>query len=202
MEWKVVNAISRDVERQHLNKILADIKASVGASPTQQTVTNIVNNVISQQPAPPQFPVTSIRVQLQGDVAGQGQATAGGLVVVPTSIDPALLGVPEAPTDGLPYWRMSGTWQEVPAVLTGAENFQYPGVPYIDENYMWQQATTDELPEGIANLYFPEAPVDGVAYARKDGAWAAVEATSVFNYISTDGEPYCTEDYSDLYTGV
>ena len=175
MEWKVVNAISRDVERQHLNKILADIKASVGASPTQQTVTNIVNTVISQQPAPPQFPVTSIRVQLQGDVAGQGQATAGGLVVVPTSIDPALLGVPEAPNDGLPYWRMSGTWQ---------------------------QANTDELPEGIVNLYFPEAPVDGAAYARKDGAWAVAAATSIFNYITTDGEPYCTEDYSDLYTGV
>lgn len=24
----------------------------------------------------------------------------------------------------------------------------------------------------------------------------------VFNYITSDGEPYCTEDYADLYTGV
>ena len=137
MEWKVVNAISRDVERQHLNKILADIKASVGASPTQQTVTNIVNNVISQQPAPPQFPVTSIRVQLQGDVAGQGQATAGGLVVVPTSIDPALLGVPEAPNDGLPYWRLSSTWQEVPYNLQTLGAMYETGFMSMDENGNW-----------------------------------------------------------------
>ena len=34
--------------------------------------------------------------------------------------------------------------------------------------------TTDDLPEGITNLYFPEAPIDGNEYVRKDGTWSEV----------------------------
>lgn len=33
-------------------------------------------------------------------------------------------------------------------------------------------ATTDDLPQGAVNKYFPEAPLDGGTYGRKDGAWA------------------------------
>ena len=32
MEWKVKNALSRDVEREHLNKILKEIQAAVSSS--------------------------------------------------------------------------------------------------------------------------------------------------------------------------
>jgi hypothetical protein len=37
-----------------------------------------------------------------------------------------------------------------------------------------QAATTDDLPAGAGNKYFPEAPIDGQTYGRKDGAWALV----------------------------
>lgn len=37
-----------------------------------------------------------------------------------------------------------------------------------------QSATADDLPAGAANKYFPEAPIDGQTYGRKDGAWALV----------------------------
>lgn len=33
---------------------------------------------------------------------------------------------------------------------------------------------TDDITEGATNKYFPEAPIDGSQYARKDGAWEAV----------------------------
>ncbi|WWW34509.1 hypothetical protein V8017_15995 [Stenotrophomonas rhizophila] len=33
-------------------------------------------------------------------------------------------------------------------------------------------ATTDDLPQGAVNKYFPEAPIDGGTYGRKDGGWA------------------------------
>lgn len=39
--------------------------------------------------------------------------------------------------------------------------------------------TTDDLPEGSENLYFPEAPEDGTTYGRKDGAWIAVASGGV-----------------------
>lgn len=37
-----------------------------------------------------------------------------------------------------------------------------------------EAATTDDLPEGTTNRYFPEAPEDGKTYGRKDGDWSEV----------------------------
>lgn len=157
MEWKVVNAISRDVERQHLNKILAEIKGAVGAVPNQQTIANTVTTIIRQQPSgPPAFAIENLRVVLTGNVAGSGQSNAAGLLEITTTVDPSILGVPEAPNTGQAFWRRAQQWAEVPTVLAGAENFQYPGVPYIDEGTNWVVADTDLLPEGAANLYFTD----------------------------------------------
>lgn len=39
-----------------------------------------------------------------------------------------------------------------------------------------QSATTDDLPAGSTNKYFPEAPNDGQLYGRKSGAWEVVPA--------------------------
>lgn len=158
MKWIVTNALSRDVEREHLNKILAEISTAVGDRPTSQTVSNTVTTVVRQAAAsaPPPFPIQNIKVTLQGDVTGTGQATAAGQILVEATVDPSILGIPDVPDTGLPYWRVSGAWNEVPTVLAGAENFQYPGVPYIDEGTNWVVADTDLLPEGAANLYFTD----------------------------------------------
>lgn len=40
-----------------------------------------------------------------------------------------------------------------------------------------QSATTDDLPAGSTNKYFPEAPTDGQQYARQSGAWTVVTAS-------------------------
>ncbi len=52
-----------------------------------------------------------------------------------------------------------------------------------------QAATTDDLPAGSTNKYFPEAPNDGNTYGRKNLAWVALTAGG-FGPPPTDGSPY------------
>lgn len=52
-----------------------------------------------------------------------------------------------------------------------------------------QSATTDDLPQGLLNKYFPEAPINGSTYGRKDGTWVVIPASS-FGPPPTDGFPY------------
>ncbi|YCT77693.1 hypothetical protein QV000_07475 [Stenotrophomonas maltophilia] len=52
-----------------------------------------------------------------------------------------------------------------------------------------QSATTDDLPAGSTNQYFPEAPNDGQVYGRKNLAWTVV-ASGGFGPPPTDGSPY------------
>lgn len=56
-----------------------------------------------------------------------------------------------------------------------------------------QPATTDDLPAGSTNKYFPEAPTDGQQYARQSGAWAVVTASGgapKFPFILQTGASY------------
>lgn len=75
--------------------------------------------------------------------------------------------------------------------------------------------TTDSLPEGVANLYFPEAPTDGKQYARKDAGWTELGGgtgtvtsvgLSVPTGLSVSGSPVTTSGtiaitYSSGYRG-
>lgn len=55
-----------------------------------------------------------------------------------------------------------------------------------------QSATTDDLPAGSTNKYFPEAPTDGQQYARQSGAWAVVTASGggFVPYNIPDGQSF------------
>lgn len=52
-----------------------------------------------------------------------------------------------------------------------------------------QAATTDDLPAGSTNKYFPEAPNDGQVYGRRNLAWTVI-ASGGFGPPPTDGSPY------------
>ena len=98
MEWKVKNALSRDVEREHLNKILKEIQAAVSSSSsggglTEQQVIALIQRHAGGGSSSP------TRITLSGDVTGSGTSS------IPTTINPALLGIGEAPVDSLSYWR-------------------------------------------------------------------------------------------------
>jgi len=55
-----------------------------------------------------------------------------------------------------------------------------------------QSASTDDLPAGSTNKYFPEAPTDGQQYARQSGAWTVVTASGggFVPYNIPDGQSF------------
>lgn len=107
MKWKVDNALSRDVERQQLNKILKEIKAKL------ETVTAPPPVVRPPTPTPPSR--TPVTVTLTGDVTGT--ATGTGTITIDTTLEASVGGLQDAPDDGGVYWRGSQQWQQVPLAL-------------------------------------------------------------------------------------
>ena len=109
MEWNVKNAMNRDVEREHLNKILKEIASRLEqltvtqAAPTRPTYT------------PPVVQRPPLTVTLTGDVTGT--ATGSGSLTIETSLAELVEGLEDAPDDGQIYWRGSETWQVIPLAL-------------------------------------------------------------------------------------
>ena len=141
MEWKVKNALSRDVEREHLNKILKEIQAAVssysssGGGLTEQQVLALIQRHAGGGSSSP------TRITLSGDVTGSGTSS------IPTTINPSLLGIGEAPVDSLSYWRAGGQWQAVPGTITSLNNVFGDGivVHLDDEGWVLREI------EGTAN---------------------------------------------------
>ena len=125
MEWKVTNALSRDVEREQLNKILKDIKKQFSSIET------VVNAPVRPAPTPvsPRLPVI---VTLTGDVTGT--ATGTGQITIDTELQANLEGVEEAPDDGYVYWRGGQQWQPVPLALQSFSDITGGGFLSLDED--------------------------------------------------------------------
>lgn len=133
MDWNVKNAVNRDVERQHLNKILKEIRGAVDELQTsiateggleddvRQVVAGLVENntehgitvIYNSDGEVLDFIVNDFTIRLSGDVTGEADVVGLRDVNITATIDPALIGVPEAPIDGFPYWRYGGEWQQV-----------------------------------------------------------------------------------------
>lgn len=108
MKWKVTNALSRDVEREQLNKILKDIEDSFSSLKLKQ-------DTPVRPPSPPVVSRPPVTITLTGDVTGS--ATGTGQVTIDTELQLNLEGVEEAPNDGDVYWRGGEQWQPVPLAL-------------------------------------------------------------------------------------
>lgn len=128
MEWKVQNALNRDVERQHLNKILKEIEGRIsdlrGRTSTDE-ITRVVERVIRTESPDA---LTSVTVNLTGDVTGQGTSTPNGRVNINVVIDPSKLGITDAPIDSSYYWRINGTWEPVSGAVSDLQDIVEPGV--------------------------------------------------------------------------
>lgn len=153
IDWNVKNAVNRDVERQHLNKILADIRASVDAlnksastpaSDIESTVGKMVDNntenginvTYNAAKKVLDFVITDFTITLTGDVTGSGTVSRLGNVTISTEVDDSI-GIEEAPTDGLPYWRVAGDWQYVGVALESLANMSGTGFTVIRSNDGW-----------------------------------------------------------------
>lgn len=150
MEWNVKNAINRDVERQHLNKILKEIKSSMelieqtssGAGSVQEQVGSMVEGnresgiEVTYDPSRGvlDFAVAALTVRMVGDVTAQATVNGLGTMTLNTSIDPSVRGVEEAPLDGQTYWRRQGQWSQVPDSVASFDFIEGSGILVLDVN--------------------------------------------------------------------
>lgn len=160
MDWKVVNAVNRDVEREHLNKILKDIRTRAeeltaglanvgdGLNQQQQTLTNtivkVVNNIVPEDKL-----VT--KVTLLGEVTGTSVPVPGkNEVTINCEINANF--VEEAPVDSYLYWRGQGQWQQVPYDLLSITEIAGSGIVVRNEegpNWLLREIVGDTSAERI-----------------------------------------------------
>lgn len=154
MEWNVKNAISRDVERQHLNKILKEIKAAVDSATstaiTQEQVRQVVTTVTGGMGGGGSSTPTTVKVVLQGDVTGTG--TGASTITIDTQVDPSILGIQDAPVDSNVYWRTGGTWQPVPGALTSLSFVSGNGYTHYNDDVGWEIFTADETAADLGTI--------------------------------------------------
>lgn len=147
MDWKVVNAVNRDVERQHLNKILQDVRSTItgilqqvaqiraqnGNSDIHSIVGEMVSNnsergiSVSYNPQAKtlDFAANDFVISLVGDVVGTATVNALSGVVIDTEVQGILK---PAPDDGHPYWQKYGDWEAVPVALEEFETIEGEGI--------------------------------------------------------------------------
>jgi hypothetical protein len=155
MKWTVVNAQSRDVERQHLNKILKEIQGSYsdissklnvtseGLGNVESGLTSVITKVINNT-----LPAGDLATQvtLTGDVTGVSEKVPGqNAVTIATTITGFLQ---DAPIDSNAYWRFQGTWQAVPSVVQNMSTINSNGYLVIDDNGYWQSRAIESADEG------------------------------------------------------
>ena len=163
MDWLVKNAQNRDVERQHLNKILQEIRntlneleARIARSTSEeqrirdvvikmvttgnQSGINVTYNTTSKAI---DFAVRTFTIQLTGAVTGTGTVTGLGNVSISTTLADSFEGVEEAPLDGFSYWRKMGTWVTVPFPLETIQFVTPGGILVLDEDLNWYARTIE-----------------------------------------------------------
>lgn len=133
MEYKVVNALSRDVEREHLNKILKHISGTLSSVSTGGLTEAQVRAWIAE--SMPVIPsARPITVTLTGDATGSGSGTTS--ISIPVDLTGNF--IEDAPSDSLPYWRQDGTWQNVPFPLLSLAYLSPSGfASYNEEELEW-----------------------------------------------------------------
>lgn len=169
LEWNVKNAINRDVERQHLNKILKDIRESIdslGRGGDNTTSTEDIRTIIASMlggrkpsksggveynPGTGGFQLTlpDFWIRLVGDVSGEAEVKGLKSVSIPVTIDPTKLGVPEAPLDGQAYWRNFGEWEAVDPYIYNLKWMEGIGIAVLEENGEWRGASIEGTEEEI-----------------------------------------------------
>lgn len=159
IEWNVKNALDRNVERQHLNKILADIRASfdsVNKSSGGANVSNVKDQVgemvtnnsesgisvtYNSVAQVLNFAVASFILTLTGDVSGQANITPGGQAILEVTIDPSKFGITDAPQDGFAHWRRNGGWELVGPQHESLQNYTDTGIMVMEYDPVAETAT-------------------------------------------------------------
>ena len=152
MDWNVKNAVNRDVERQHLNKILAEIRASidevkrlaettadadaikaiVGTMVSTNTETGLTVNYNTLKKVL-DFAVSNFTLTLTGDITGTGTIQGLSNATIITSLSGSA-GIEDVPLDNVIYWRLNQVWEAVSPVVVALGTLLEDGliVSYTD----------------------------------------------------------------------
>lgn len=166
MDWNVKNAVNRDVERQHLNKILKEIQGGQddvrrridAATGNLNNIQNGLNNTIIRiinTTIPPGSLVTS--VTLTGDVAGTSVPVPGqNAVTIQATLTKTYLE--DAPIDLSAYWRRAGQWERVNVIIDSlSQMFEQGLMVWNADDLTWYARTIQT------------ADVDRITVADGDG---------------------------------
>lgn len=202
MQWTVTNALSRDVERQQLNKILADIRAtcnslaettgSSSSSVDMDALAKAVEGNVEKGIAVTydnvnktlDFVVNDFTIRLEGDVTGQGGVSSLSGVTITTTIDPSKVGISDAPSDNQSYWRKNAEWEAVPDDILAFVELSGEGVVVRFEEDMFSQWVTRELEAEAGELVItnPDGKAGNPKYGLADLANTGVGASPVKIY--------------------
>lgn len=227
MEWKVTNALNRDVERQQLNKILAEIRAATNKpAPSTGTPAGNVKGLVGEMVSGNEeagvtvtynpskevldFAVSTFTISLIGDVTGSVEIDGLRSGVLQTSIDQDLLGIPEAPVDDRQYTRGQQTWNSVSSALEDLSRLKATGFIQqtvdgaLDDDPDYSVRVFDAV-AGETVVINPDGSGGNVSYGLADLANSGVGVSPV-QLITRDskGRVEGTEDAStdDLPEGL
>lgn len=211
MKWTVVNAQSRDVERQHLNKILKEIESSytlVNDRVNQTnnnlgnvqnglttTITKVINNVLPAGDLATQVTLTGAVTGVSVKVPGQNAVT------INTSLSEDF--VTEAPIDNNRYWRYQGNWELVPPAVVNLGNMPGTGYVVITSAGLYQNRTIVSADDTRIVVLNGDGDLDNtsidLAEVPDDGT-GILQRTSFDEYGRKTGTADATTD--DLEEGV
>lgn len=165
--WRVKNAVNRDVERQHLNKILAEMEEAIRANQSgagggsASDVQSIIGRMVEGNTETGiavdydaakrvlNFVISNFIIRLSGDVSGQAEVNGLQSVTIPVTINPNKMGLQDAPQDGQAYWRRNGGWEATGAALDQLQYFEGGGFAVLDLNGEWHARIIEGTDEEI-----------------------------------------------------
>jgi hypothetical protein len=195
MDWKISNALSRDVERQHLNKILAEIRAAINSSSSGTTTTNVIEHTTTR------YAVARFNLTLDGDVTGTAEVDGLNDVIITTTLGD-LDFVEEAPLDAQAYWRSGGEWEAVDGALTDLTSIEGNGFTVIYEDAEHDRRwVTREIEGTLNNIIVSDG--DGVAANPVINLAAVTDSnTGTLQGITVDGFGRTTGTTDATITGT
>lgn len=222
LKWNVKNAISRDVERQHLNKILADIRTAIDVVDGKiQTANNSnvfdaigkmvegnkeVGISVTYDAAKKllDFVIANFTLTLAGDVTGAVTITGLNSATLQTTLDASLVGVEEAPVDNNAYWRRNADWEPAGESLQSLAELRGTGFPALaidDFEPVWNLRVLVPPAEGI-NIINPAGEAGDPTFELDDDLEAVEGLTTTGLAARTAASTWATRTLVQPAAGI
>lgn len=139
MDWLVKNALSRDVERQHLNKILKEIRSAIDSLDKE------TDDLTAKFNSKSGSALQAFTLKLAGDVTGQALINGASVITLNTRVAARAGYIQDVPDDNKLYGRRYGAW-----VLLTTDQVQEGNNLYFTKDRA-AQAIADAINDGTSH---------------------------------------------------